>query len=103
MHCSLLRHGAGGGLGRLLQDGFAPQVVGQSAIQAPDCELAVDPRLDHLLLPGDRDVAGGELVKKSRVLVFQLHTFNRGEGSDVIDVLGINCLGVWHERGCEDP
>lgn len=100
---SLSRHRAGGGLGRLLQDGFTSQVVGQSAVGPPDCEFAIDPHLDHLLLPGDGDVPRGELVKKLLVLVVHLHAFNRGEGPDVVDVLGINCLGVWHERGREDP
>lgn len=103
MHVCLLRHRAGGGLGRLLQDGFTPQVVGQSAARAPDRELTVDPHLDHLLLPGDGDVPRGELVEKTTVLVFQLHTFDCGEGPDVMDVLGINCLRVWHERRWKDP
>lgn len=100
---SLSRHGAGGGLGRLLQDGLASQVIGQSAVRAPDCELAVDPHLDHLLLPGDGDVPRGELAEKILVLVFQLHAFNGGEGPDVVNVLGINCLRVWHERWRKDP
>lgn len=91
-HGDLLRQGAGGGLGRLLQDGFTSQVVGQTAVCSPDCELAVDPRLDHLLLPGDGDVPRGELLEKLIVFVVQLHAFNRGEGPDVVDVLSINCL-----------
>lgn len=103
MHRSLLRRSAGGGLGLLLQDGLTSQVVGQSAVGSPDCELPVDARLDHLLLPGDGDVPRGKLIKKLLVIVFQLHAFNRGEGPDVVDVLGINCLGVWHKRGRKDP
>lgn len=93
---------AGGGLG-LLQDGFTPQVVGQSAARAPDCELPVDPGLDHLLLPGDGDVPWGELVEKLLVLVFQVHAFDCGEGPDVVEVLGINCLGIRYERRRKDP
>lgn len=87
----------------LLQDGLTSQVVGQSAVGSPDCEFPVDAHLDHLLLPGDGDVPRGKLIKKLPVIVFQLHAFDRGEGPDVVDVLGINCLGVWHKRGRKDP
>lgn len=103
MRRSLSGHRAGGGLWRLLQDRFSSQVIGQSAISSPDCELTVDPHLDHLLLPGDGDVPRGKLIEKLLVLVLQLHAFDGGEGPDVVDVLGINRLGVWHERGRKDP
>lgn len=100
---SLLRHCAGGGLGWLLQDGLTSEVVGQSAVSPPHCQLPVDSHLNHLLLPGDGDVPRGELVEKLHVLVLQLHALDRGEGPDVVDVLGINCLGVWHKGGRKDP
>lgn len=103
LYRSLLGQGAGGGLGRLLQDGFTSQVLGQTAVGSPHCELPVYAHLDHLLLPGDGDVPRGKLVEKLCVLVFQVHAFNCGEGPNVVDVLGINCLGVWHKGGRQNP
>lgn len=97
------RYAAGWRLGRLLQDGFTPQVIGQSAAGSPDCELSIDPGLDHLLLPGDGDVPRGKLIEKHRVHLFQLHPLHRGKGADVVQILGVHSLGVWHEWGCQDP
>lgn len=87
----------------MFQDGLASQVIGQSAVGSPDRELSVDACLNHLLLPGDGDVPRGKLVKKLSVLVLQLNAFNCGEGPNVIDVLGVNGLRIWHKRGRKDP
>lgn len=103
--CGYLEHSghrAGGGLGRLLQDGLPPQVVGQGTTGAPHVELSIDPCLYHLLLPGDGDVPRGKLIKELIVYVFQSHAFYRGEGAHVIQVLGIHRLGVWYKRGSQD-
>lgn len=96
-------HRAGGRLCRPLQDGLTPQVVGQRAIGPPECKLPVNAHFDHLFLPRDGDVPWGKFIEKSPVGIHQLHAFNGGEGPHVINVLCVNCLGVWQKRGCKDP
>lgn len=103
MQRGVLRRRAGVGPGRRLQDGLSTQVVRQRAVGGPHCELAVDARLDHLLLPGDGDAPRGKRVIKVLVLISQLDAFDRGESPNVVDVLDINRVGVWHKGGREDP
>lgn len=98
-----LWHRAGRWLWRLLQDGLAPQVGGQRAVRPPDCKLPVNAHFDHLFLPRDGDVPCGKFSEELPVGVLQLHAFNGGEGPHVINVLGVNGLGVWQKRGSEDP
>lgn len=95
---------AGGGFGRrLLQDGLPAQVVGHRSVRTPHVQLAEDARLDHLLLPRDGDVSRRKLVEEHLVVVLQADPLHRGERAHVIQIFGVDGLGIRDERRRQNP
>lgn len=95
---------AGGGFGRrLLQDGLSAQVVGHRSVRTPHVQLAEDARLDHLLLPRDGDVSRRKLVEEHLVVVLQADPLHRGERAHVVQILGVDGLGIRDKRRRQNP
>lgn len=74
------------------------EVVGQLAVLSPDVQLSEHARLDHLLLPGDRDVARSEVSVELGVLVVQDDAFDRAEGAHVVNIFGVDRPRIGDKR-----
>ena len=91
-----LRNAAGWWL--LLLHYRLPAVFGDAAVRTPNIELSVDACFDHLLLPGDGDVAWGKLIEKAFIRIIQGHSLHRGESSNVVQTFSVHHFRVRDER-----
>lgn len=82
----------------LLEDRLPAEIVWDAAARTPDVELSINARFDHLLLPGNRNVARGKLIKNGLVGVVQSDSLHRGESPDIIQALGVHHFRVGDER-----